>query len=168
MQWVYSNRITVINVQMTCQQYIIQDVYENGNKVCIIAFAQNFIHAKLFKLCLKSWSTVEFIQWVYSNRIIVINMQMTCQQFIIQDVYENGNKVCIKAFAINFIDDKLFKFCLKSWSTVEFIQWVYSNRIIVINMQMTCQQFIIWDVYENGNKVCIKASALNFVDTKGF
>ena len=47
-------RITVINVQMTCQQYIIQDVYENGNKVCIKAFDLNFIDAKLFKLCLKS------------------------------------------------------------------------------------------------------------------
>ena len=31
---------------------------------------------------------------------------MTCQQFIMQDVYENGNKVCIIAFALNFIDAK--------------------------------------------------------------
>ena len=42
------------------------------------------------------------------NRIIVINVQMTCQQYIIKDVYENGNKVCIKAFALNFIDAKRF------------------------------------------------------------
>ena len=40
------NRMTVINVQMTCQQYIIQEIYENGKKVCIEAFAQNFIDAK--------------------------------------------------------------------------------------------------------------------------
>ena len=40
-------RITVINVQMTCQQYCyIPHVYENGNKVCLKAFASiKFIHA---------------------------------------------------------------------------------------------------------------------------
>ena len=45
---VFKTELAVINVQMTCQQYIIQDVYENGNKVCIIAFAQSFIDAKVF------------------------------------------------------------------------------------------------------------------------
>ena len=93
---------------MTCQQCMKQDVYVNDNKVCIKAFALNFIDAKYSNCALVHEYKPNLQVGCIQNRITVINVQMTCQQYIIQDVYENGNKVCIKAFALNFIDAKLF------------------------------------------------------------